>query len=799
MTKPQSPRSRPAGAARAASEGRDGRSFFSRPKGDARAPIARDSARDDRSGGSRDERSGGRPTPRPSYDAPRGEGRGGERGSYGSDRREGRPSPRPSFDPARGEGRGGERASYGSERREGRPGQRPSYDAPRGEGRGGERASYGSERREGRPGQRPSYDAPRGEGRGGERASYGSERREGRPGQRPSYDAPRGEGRGGERASYGSERREGRPGPRPSYDVPRGEGRGGERASYGSERREGRPGQRPSYDAPRGEGRGGERASYGSERREGRPDSRPSYDAPRGEGRGGERASYGSDRRDGRSDSRPSYGSPRGDDRGGERGQYGGPRGGGSDGGQDRPPKPQFNRPRQSHAAIRIDQVQRVLGEILQWTYPADAALSHWLRNHPNLGARDRSEVAEAVYDVLRHLRRYRQFGESGVGPASRRLAILGLAATLGAEALAEGMDAGEAEWLQRVSQIDLATLPRAVRGSIPDWLDERLGAMDSPETLIEALNRQASLDLRVNPLKVERDAMLAELQQGAGRYEPVAMPYSPWGIRMEGRPAINRWPQFENGSIEVQDEGSQLLALLVAPRRGEMIIDFCAGAGGKTLLLGALMRSTGRLYAFDVSAARLQRAKPRFARSGLSNVVPVVIDSENDARVKRLAGKAQRVLVDAPCSGIGTLRRNPDLKWRQHPEALAELGQLQERILNSAARCVAPGGRLVYATCSLLAEENEVQAERFLASHPDFERLDAAEILAARCENLKLDGPYVQLRPDVHGTDGFFAAVFERKKKGAATAAEVASEADEAAAEATSEDDAAGPQDQPA
>ncbi|CAB3936783.1 Ribosomal RNA small subunit methyltransferase B [Achromobacter insolitus] len=711
MTKPQSPRSRPAGAARAASEGRDGRSFFSRPKGDARAPIARDSARDDRSGGTRDERSGGRPTPRPSYDAPRGEGRGGERGAYGADRREGRPSPRPSFDPTRGEGRG-------------------------------------------------------------ERASYGSERHEGRPGPRPSYDASRGEGRGGERGSYGSERREGRPGPRPSYDAPRGEGRGGERGSYGSERREGRTGPRPSYDAPRGEGRGGERASYGSERREGRQDARPSHGSPRG----------------------------------GERGQYAGPRGGEGGhgqgyGGQDRPPKPQFNRPRLSHAAIRIDQVQRVLGEILQWTYPADAALSHWLRNHPNLGARDRSEVAEAVYDVLRHLRRYRQFGESGVGPASRRLAILGLAATLGANELSEGMDAAEAEWLQRVSQIDLATLPRAVRGSIPDWLDERLGAMDSPDTLIEALNRQASLDLRVNPLKVERDAMLAELQQGAGRYEPVAMRYSPWGIRMEGRPAINRWPQFENGSIEVQDEGSQLLALLVGPRRGEMIIDFCAGAGGKTLLLGALMRSTGRLYAFDVSAARLARAKPRFARSGLSNVVPVVIDSENDARVKRLAGKAQRVLVDAPCSGIGTLRRNPDLKWRQHPEALAELGQLQERILNSAARCVAPGGRLVYATCSLLAEENEVQAERFLASHPDFERLDAAEILAARCENLKLDGPYVQLRPDVHGTDGFFAAVFERRKKGAAAGADdaQAAETSEVAPQEPAGETPAGDQDQPA
>jgi len=756
MTKPQSPRSRPAGTPRAASEGRDGRSFFSRPKGDAREAPQRD--RNDRARDERPGRDAGRPAPRPSFDAPRGENRG-ERGSFGGDRRadQGRPTPRPSYDAPRGENRSG---------------------GPRGDSRGGERGSYNSDRREGqgqgqgRPDSRPSYgNGPRGDSRGGERASYGSERREyqgqgqgqGRPDSRPSYgNGPRGDSRGGERASYGSERRE--------YQ---GQGQGG------------RSDSRPSYgNGPRGDSRGGERASYGSERREyqgqgqGRPDSRPSHgNGPRGDSRGGERSSYGSERREfqgqGQGQGRPSYDGPRGD--------------ASSNGNREAASqKPQFNRPRQSYAAIRIDQVQRVLGEILQWTYPADSALSHWLRHHPNLGARDRSEVAEAVYDVLRHLRRYRQFGESGVGPASRRLAILGLNATLGAEALEEGMDAAEAEWLKRVSQIDLSTLPRAVRGSIPDWLDERLSLMDSPETLVEALNRQASLDLRVNPLKAERDAMLTELQQSAGRYEPVAMPFSPWGIRMEGRPAINRWPQFENGSIEVQDEGSQLLALLVAPRRGEMIIDFCAGAGGKTLLLGALMRSTGRLYAFDVSAARLARAKPRFARSGLSNVVPVVIDSENDARVKRLAGKAQRVLVDAPCSGIGTLRRNPDLKWRQHPEALAELGRLQERILNSAARCVAPGGRLVYATCSLLAEENEVQAERFLASHPDFERVDAAEILAARCETLKLEGPYVQLRPDVHGTDGFFAAVFERKKKGAADATAETAEATAETAEAT-------------
>ena len=687
MTKPQSPRSRLAGSFGAATEGRDGRSFFSRPKGDARKPAPRD--RSESGDRARDDR-------------------GGDRGGYGQER---------------GEARGGDRNSYGQDRREGqgRPDSRSSFGGPRGEARGGDRNSYGQDRREGqgRPDSRSSFGGQRGEGRGGDRNSYSQDRREGqgRPDSRSSFGGPRGEGRGGDRNSYGQDRREG----------------------------QGRPDSRSSFGGQHGEARGGDRNSYGQDRREGqgRPDSR-SFDS---------RASSGQ----------------RGEHRGGDHA----------------PQKPQSNRPRLSHGAIRIDQVQRVLGEILQWTYPADAALSHWLRHHPNLGARDRSEVAEAVYDVLRHLRRYRQYAESGVGPASRRLAILGLNATVGAEPLQEGMDAAEAEWLQRVSRIDVATLPRAVRGSIPDWLDERLSAMESPDTLVEALNRQASLDLRVNPLKTERDAMLAELQQSAGRYEPTAMPFSPWGIRMQGRPAINRWPQFENGSIEVQDEGSQLLALLVAPRRGEMIIDFCAGAGGKTLLLGALMRSTGRLYAFDVSAARLARAKPRFARSGLSNVVPVVIDNENDARVKRLAGKAQRVLVDAPCSGIGTLRRNPDLKWRQHPEALAELGQLQERILNSAARCVAPGGRLVYATCSLLAEENEVQADRFLASHPDFERVDAAEILGARCETLKLEGPYVQLRPDVHGTDGFFAAVFERKKKAAASGAAEASESAEDAKEA--------------
>ena len=417
-------------------------------------------------------------------------------------------------------------------------------------------------------------------------------------------------------------------------------------------------------------------------------------------------------------------------------------------------------------AIARIEQVRSVLGEILQWQYPADQVLSRWMRAHPKMGLRDRAEVTEAVFNVLRHLRRYRNLAESGVGPAARRLAILGLNAIMPPEALKPGLEESEQAWLDHIRRVDIAALPRAVRESLPDWLDERFGALPDSEALIAALNQPAPLDIRVNPLKITREAVLNDFANGpAARHEPVPTPYSPWGIRFKGRPAVMRWPAYEKGEIEIQDEGSQILVSLMAPRRGEMIIDYCAGAGGKTLLLGALMRSTGRLYAFDVSSARLARAKPRFARSGLSNIVPVVINDTNDQRVKRLRGKAHRVLVDAPCTGLGTLRRNPDLKWRQPPESVAEFVALQKRILAQAAACVAPDGRLVYATCSLLPEENQLQVEAFLQENPDFELLDAAAIAAERCPGLQEEGPWLQLRPDRHGTDGFFAAVLQCRK----------------------------------
>jgi 16S rRNA (cytosine967-C5)-methyltransferase len=221
----------------------------------------------------------------------------------------------------------------------------------------------------------------------------------------------------------------------------------------------------------------------------------------------------------------------------------------------------------------------------------------------------------------------------------------------------------------------------------------------------------------------------------------------------------------FLDGAVEVQDEGSQLLGLLVEPRRGEMVVDFCAGAGGKTLQMGAAMNSSGRLYAFDISDKRLANLAPRLKRSGLSNVFPQRISGENDAKVKRLRGKIDRVLVDAPCTGLGTLRRNPDLKTRQTDASIAELNAKQRAILDSAASLLKPGGRLVYGTCSLLVEENEDMVREFLGRHPDFALVPAKDVLERQGVKLPEAGEFLRLFPHVHDTDGFFAAVLEKRK----------------------------------
>lgn len=401
---------------------------------------------------------------------------------------------------------------------------------------------------------------------------------------------------------------------------------------------------------------------------------------------------------------------------------------------------------------------------LLTFEHPADAVLSHYFRQHRELGHADRGFVADTCYATLRHLR---SLSARCPDDAPRSLLLAALLCHLGwnlrelKALLREGE--GEEAWLAAAKSARSEDWSAAVRCDLPDWLYERLSARfgDETEALASVLNRPAPLDLRVNPLKNNREAVLKWLRADGIACEPCQ--YSPLGIRLVHKPALSRHPLFLDGSIEVQDEGSQVLGYLVAPKRGEMVADFCAGAGGKTLLLGALMRSAGRLYAFDVAEKRLANLKPRLARSGLSNVHPVRIESENDIKVKRLAGKLDRVLVDAPCSGLGTLRRNPDLKWRQSPESVAELVAKQTAILTSAARLVKSGGRLVYATCSLLTEENEAVVEAFLAANENFVPLPAGEILQRQGIDLgEMDA--LRLLPHVHGSDGFFAMAMERK-----------------------------------
>jgi 16S rRNA (cytosine967-C5)-methyltransferase len=411
-----------------------------------------------------------------------------------------------------------------------------------------------------------------------------------------------------------------------------------------------------------------------------------------------------------------------------------------------------------------IDATADVLTRLLRFEHPADGVLSAYFREQRALQSRDRAFIAEHAYLVLRRLRWLRAIAGEHAGARKLLIAAMARIEGLGLKQLAPLVSRNEAQWLETLAPSKAEELSLGERTDLPDWVIERLSAqMDEAAllSLARALNQQAPLDLRINLMKSDREAVMATLANNGIVAEPGR--WSPWALRLNERPSLSKNPLYEKGIIEVQDEGSQLLALLLAPKRGEMVVDFCAGAGGKTLAIGAMMRSTGRLYAFDVSEKRLLKMRPRVARSGLSNVHPVLIDSESDIKVKRLAGKIDRVLVDAPCSGLGTLRRNPDLKWRQTPQAVTELIAKQRAILAGASRLVKPGGRLVYATCSLLDEENRGVVDDFLSSHLDFVRVPVNELLAAA--RIELDtGIDLELRPDAHGTDGFYAAVLERR-----------------------------------
>jgi 16S rRNA (cytosine967-C5)-methyltransferase len=441
-------------------------------------------------------------------------------------------------------------------------------------------------------------------------------------------------------------------------------------------------------------------------------------------------------------------------------------------------------------AADLLNAAVAATAQLLTFAQSADTTLSAFFRARKS-GAKDRAFIAETAYAVLRRKRLLERLAACGPnlepaflapgatpkrgpkisGPrriSPRELVLLSLSRVRGMSQrqLGGALLPGEAEWLAEIRRQPEPDLTLAEQLDFPDWLVERLVPRMAPDELLalaRALNTPAPLDLRVNSLKAEREGVIERF--AADGIVAARCPYSPLGLRLKTKPFLQKHPAYLDGSIEVQDEGSQLLGFLLAPRRGEMVVDFCAGAGGKTLILGAMMRSTGRLYAFDVAEKRLAKLKPRAARAGLSNVHPACLSGENDTRVKRLAGKVDRVLVDAPCSGLGTLRRNPDLKWRQSPRSVDELAAKQAAILAAAAKLLKPGGRLVYATCSILGEENEGIVNAFLASHAEFQRLSAQEVLAGQGIVIDCDED-MRLSPQKHGTDAFYAAVLVRGQK---------------------------------
>ncbi|MBV8494366.1 MAG: RsmB/NOP family class I SAM-dependent RNA methyltransferase [Alphaproteobacteria bacterium] len=415
---------------------------------------------------------------------------------------------------------------------------------------------------------------------------------------------------------------------------------------------------------------------------------------------------------------------------------------------------------------------------------PADDVAADYFRRRRYIGAKDRAQISAHIYAVLRHRATIDWWiarasrGEVQPSSRSRVLAALLLVDDWPPEEVAKSCDGGRFRpaVLSRDEErlvLGLAgrtlhhpAMPRAVANDLPDWLEPYLAKLYGKrlETEVAALNEPAPFDLRVNALKADRDTVRRVLANEHIDAKPTR--WSPLGLRAKHRARLAGTAAFKDGLVEVQDEGSQLAALLADARPGMRVVDFCAGAGGKTLALAAQMQNRGKLVACDTAEWRLERAGKRLRRSGVSNVERRALSTERDPWVKHHAKSFDRVFVDAPCLGIGSWRRNPDAKWRATLTDLAELVERQHAILDSAARLVKPGGRLIYVTCSLLREENEAQAEAFLAAHPDFALLPAAQAWA---ETIGGDypggGDYLRLTPAQHGTDGFFVAQFERKQ----------------------------------
>ncbi|HYD32659.1 MAG TPA: RsmB/NOP family class I SAM-dependent RNA methyltransferase [Azospirillaceae bacterium] len=427
----------------------------------------------------------------------------------------------------------------------------------------------------------------------------------------------------------------------------------------------------------------------------------------------------------------------------------------------------------------RLQAAIDLLAEIEATPRPADAVISAYFRARRYIGAKDRNAVAELAYAVMRRYARLRWWlGRVGHVVSPRPLVIANAilaesresssvaAVFSGAKFSPAPLSPAEAKMAKALEThtLDHPDMSNMVRAECPAWavgpLREALGDRFLPEML--ALLEPAPLDLRVNPIKADRDTARERLLAEGVSAEPTQ--WSPLGLRVQGRPPLASLTVFRDGLVEIQDEGSQLVALVADTRPGQQVVDFCAGAGGKTLALAASMENKGRVVACDVLEKRLKRATERFRRAGLHNIETRPLSTERDPWIKRHKLRFDRVLCDAPCTGTGTWRRNPDSRWRQLGPGLEELVKLQAAILDSAQRLVKPGGRLIYATCSMLPVENERQVDAFLATHPEFTVIPVPDLWPAVSSGpCPVPGPYLRLTPARHDTDGFFAAVLER------------------------------------
>jgi 16S rRNA (cytosine967-C5)-methyltransferase len=410
---------------------------------------------------------------------------------------------------------------------------------------------------------------------------------------------------------------------------------------------------------------------------------------------------------------------------------------------------------------------------------PADAIANDFFRTRRYIGSGDRRSVAERAWGVLRqNLRLAWHLEQVGLPVRARHLVIAHMLlcdhwAPDGVEQAFPGgrfnsaeLDMGERKAVLALSgrQLIASDMPEAVRMNLPEWALASFRARFGAELPLEsaAMDKSAPLDMRANLLRGSREDAADSL--AAEGIETEQTPYSPWGLRITERRQILATKAFLEGLIEIQDEGSQLIALLTGAKPGMRVADYCAGAAGKTLAVAAMMGNKGRIVACDVSTTRLEGAVKRLRRAGVDNAERHLLEA-GDRWVKRRAGQFDRVLVDAPCTGTGTWRRNPDARLRTTPRDVEELVVKQRDILDTTAGLVAKGGRLIYATCSVLPEENADQVAGFIDRHPEFEIVPFIQVWheATDARPPAMEGDFMQLSPHRHGTDGFFAAVLQR------------------------------------